>query len=209
MIEKIKKHKWKIHSCVCGILLLLFVFTAIFFEDKNWLPNILQTIGTVIGIYLTVIIFLYSKEDSDKQFREHLGHLQELNAQQILALQTSTKEQIEALQFSTNQQISSFEREIREVTNKLSDNSILLAEILRRELEKSIETFNTALKTEEAKYSDLSGWKLFRTKEEKEQQLNNQWTKIQNFKRTLEYLVTKYNQVRQFLGFETKQLNGK
>lgn len=285
MIEKFRKHKWKIHWCAFGTLILLFVFTALLFEDKIWLPNVLQTIGTIAGIYLTIIIFLRSKEDSDKQFREHLEHLQNLNAKQIevlqintekhiaalqtetekqiTALQTltekqisatqiavkeqiktiqelterqieavmnstekqintsqelnanhidalfkATEKQIDAIQRTTFEQISSFEKETRIVTDKLTDNSILLAEILGRELEKSMEAFGNAIKREEARYDDLSGWKFLRTPAEREQQLNNQWNRIQTFKKWYEYIVNKYQQVKKFVGSDQKRLNG-
>lgn len=214
-----KKNKWFYHWSVFAILVSLFVFTAIFFENKSWVPNLLQTIGTVLGIYLTIIIFLFSKEDSDKQFREHIEHLQALNTKQIdalfeatekqiKALQELTEKQIEALHKTTFDQITAFEQQTREVTNKLSDNSILLAEILGRELEKSIDVYNSTIKNEEAKLNDLSGWKLWRTPLEREQQLSIQWNRIQEFKNIYKYLVGKYNQVRRFLGFGTKQLNG-
>ncbi len=214
----LKRNKWRIHWCTFGALVFMFVFTAIFFEDKQWLGNVLQAIGTVSGIYLTIIIFLFSKEDSDKQFRKHLEHLQELNTKQIDALQSATEKQItalqeltekqiDALQKSTFEQISAFEQQIREVTDKLSDNSILLAEILGRELEKSIDIYANAVKNEEAKYNDLTGWKLLRTPAEKEQQLNNQRTRIQRIKQVLEYLMNKHNKVKEIFGFSAKQLN--
>ncbi|OFX40801.1 MAG: hypothetical protein A2X08_02570 [Bacteroidetes bacterium GWA2_32_17] len=217
-MEKLKKYKWIIHWSAFGILASLFVFTAIFFEDKDWIGNVLQAIGTIAGIYLTIIIFLQSKDESDKQFRVHIEHLQKFNTTQIEALQNSTEKQIDALQSSTEKQlntlqelnikqiealnvvtekqitalqqltekqievlhkttfdqISSFEQQIREVTNKLSDNSILLAEILARELEKSLDFYGGAIKQEEKKYSNLTNWKLLRTEAEREQQLNNQ-----------------------------------
>jgi ABC-type lipoprotein release transport system permease subunit len=123
---------------------------------------------------LTLIIFLKSKEESDRQFQNQLNHLQRLNAEhiqalqhstdkqiktlqelnakqisalqeltekQITALQELTEKQIETIRKTTFDQISSFEQQTREVTNKLTDNSILLAEILARELEKSIELY--------------------------------------------------------------------
>src|SRR5690606_26289752 len=217
-----KKHKWIIHWCTLGLLVVLFLLVAIFFEDKSWVGNVLQTIGTVAGIYLTLIIFLYSKEESDKQFREHLEHLQNLNLNQIEALQNSTEKQlktlqelnakqiktlhdlnakqievlqevtekqinalfeitekqIEALHKTTYDEISSFEKQMTEVTNKLADNSILLAEILGRELEKSMEAFGAAIQREEAKYHDLTKFKLLRTPAEREQQLSNQKNRI-------------------------------
>ena len=240
-MDKLRKHKWLINWTAFAVMVGLFVFVAIYFNGKLWLSNALQTIGTISGVYLTIIIFLQSKEESDKQFRNHLEHLQTLNTKQIEALKTSTdqqiktlqelnakqisalqeltdkqikalqeltEKQIEALHKTTFEQISSFEQQTREVTTKLSENSILLAEILCRELEKSIDLFTTAIKHEEARYNDLSGWKFLRTKEEKEKQLNNLWNKILNMKRGLEYLMTKYNQVKQFLGFGQKQLKG-
>jgi hypothetical protein len=284
MIEKIRKHKWKIHWCAFSTLILLFVFTALLFENKTWLPNVLQTIGTIVGIYLTIIIFLQSKEESDKQFREQLEHLQNLNAKQIevlqentekqlTALQTETEKQIDAIQKATEkqieasqqsvqeqiksvqelterqietvmnstekqigisqelnanhidalfkatekqvdalqrttfEQISSFEKETRIVTDKLTDNSILLAEILGRELEKSMDAFGSAIKREEARYDDLSGWKFLRTPAEREQQLNNQWNRIQSLKKWYEYIVNKYKQVKNFIGNDQRRLN--
>jgi ABC-type multidrug transport system fused ATPase/permease subunit len=192
-MEKIKKYKWIIHWSAFSLLVFLFVFTAI------W---------TIAGIYLTIIIFLHSKESSDKQFREHLEHLQELNTRQIEALFASTERQIEALQKSTHDEISAFEKQIREVTNKLADNSILLAEILGRELEKSIEDFANAINDEENRYADLSSFKLLRTQEEREKQLNSQLSRIQRFKQWYDYIVAKYNQVKNFLNKEQKKLNG-
>ena len=218
-METLRKHKWLIHWCAFAFLVIGFVLSAIFFETKTWLPNILQTIGTIIGMYLTLIIFLYSKEGDEKQFHEHLNHLQNLNHKQIEALQLLTEKQISALQQltekqidalhkTTYEQISSFEKQSREITLKLSDNSILLAEILGRELENSLGVYDDAIKREEAVYNNLSGFKLLRTKEEREIQLTNQWNKIQKIKQGYEYLVDKYNQIRSFLGFGQKRLNG-
>ncbi len=229
-MDEIKKHKWLIYWCSFGLLVLLFVLTALFFEHKPWIGNVLQALGTITGIYLTLILFLHSKEGTDKQFREHLDHLQnlnhkqiealqqstekqittlhELNTKQITALQDLTEKQIEALHKTTYDQISAFEKQIREVTDKLSDNSILLAEILGRELEKSLNVYSDAIQREEARYKDLTGFKLLRTQQERQDQLNRQWNKIEQIKRGSEYLVNKYNQLKSFLGFGQNKLNG-
>lgn len=214
-----REHKWLINWTAFAVMVGLFVFVAIYFNDKNWLSNALQTIGTIIGIYLTIIVFLQSKEESDKQFQNQLNNLQRLNAQQIEALRESTdkqisalqeltEKQIEALHKTTFEQITSFEHQTSEVTTRLSDNSILLAEILGRELEKSIDIFTNAVNQEEARFNDLSSWKLFRTREEKEQQLKNSWNRIQYIKSGLDYLNSKYDKVRVFLGFGQRQLKG-
>lgn len=259
--NKMKRKKWIINWLLFALLVVLFVFSAILFKDKLWLGNLLQTIGTVSGIYLTIIIFLQSKQSSDKQFREQLEYLQTLNQEQVEAIQTSTEKQIlslqelnskqidtlqtltekqiktiqtstkeqiqslqelnlkeisafqeltekqiEALHKTTYEEISSFETQIREVTNKLADNSILLAELLGRELEKSIEIYSNSISRENAKYDNLSKWKLLRTPQERETQLNNQWGKIEQIRKGYNYLVDKYKNVRKYLGMEQKKL---
>lgn len=174
MMKKILQFKWLIIWTVFALIVALFVFIAIYFNDIPWVSNALQTIGTISAVYLTLIIFLKSKEESDRQFQNQLNHLQRLNAEhiqalqhstdkqiktlqelnakqisalqeltekQITALQELTEKQIETIRKTTFDQISSFEQQTREVTNKLTDNSILLAEILARELEKSIELY--------------------------------------------------------------------
>jgi len=196
----LKSHKWWLHWSFLSVLLLLFVFVAFFFQDQDWVSNVLQTIGTVVGFYLTIIIFLYSKEDSDKQFREHLAHLNKINNEQIQALHNSTEKQIDTLHKLTNDQISAFEKQINDVTSKLSDNSILLAEILGRELEKSLDFYSNALNKEKREYEDLSKWKLLRTDEERQIQLKNKWARIQGIQKGVDSIVSKYNSLRGFLG---------
>jgi len=228
MIDKLKKIKWILYWSVFGLIGIVFIILAILFEDKSWIGNVLQTVGTIEGIFLTLIIFLQSKEESDKQYREQIEHLQTLNtkqiealylatekqililqemtAKQIDAIQIATEKQIDALQKTTNDEISSFEQQISEVTNRLTDNSILLAEILGRELEKSIELFNNTLNKEQTKYKDLSGWKLLRTPQEREQQLNSQWNRIEHIQKGCDYLVNKYKQLKNYFGFEQKKI---
>lgn len=247
------KYKWVIRWSLFGLMVALFIATAILFSNAKWIGNALQTIGSIAGVYATILVFLQTKHGSDAQFKQQLEHLQSLNAKQIEALQQTTEKQvttlqelnakqIEALQHTTQSQITAlqesnkkqidalfeatekqvealhqttfnqiaaFEKQIKDVTNKLTDNSILLAEILGRELEKSMEAFSSAIKLEEAKYRDLEGWKLLRTPAEREQQLNQQKSRIQVFKQWYDYIVSKYNQVRTYLSSnDSKQLNG-
>lgn len=229
MLKTIKKYKWNIHWLVLSVLILSFIISAIVFENKTWIGNVLQTIGTITGFYLTIIIFLSSKEGSDKQYREHLEHLQKLNNEHITALSNSTLKQIEviqeltknqiealhetterqiiALKKSTDEQISSFEKQTSDVTNKLGDNSVLLAEILGRELEKAINVTQNSVNKEQTKYNDLNKWKFLRTEESKQKQLASQHHRINQIKVGYNYLMTKYNYVKKFIGVEQKTLN--
>ncbi len=225
---KIKKHKWLIHWITFSILISLFVFVALYFNDKSWIGNILQTVATITGIYLTIIIFLQSKEGSDEQYREHIEQLQllnnrqidalsentkkqietfqELTAKQIETLQISTEKQIEALQNSSSEQISSFEQQINLVTNKLSDNSILLAEILGRELEKAIETYENTLKKEKTKYNDLLNFKFLRSQVQREFQIKSQIERMDQIQKGFDYLFGKYKQLKSYLGEKPNKL---
>ncbi|MBD80895.1 MAG: hypothetical protein CL840_18405 [Crocinitomicaceae bacterium] len=256
-----KRTKWTKYWVGLGMLVVSFCFVFIKYPDESWTENVLQTIGTVTGIYLTLLVFLKSKDDSDQQFKQNLEHLQKLSQDQILAvqkssqqqiqllqdlnnkqiqvlqdstekqvkalfdanqveiaafkdatekqinaIQLSTEKQIDALQSTTYEQISSFENNISEVTNKLSDTSILLAEILGRELEKAMDLYHTTLNKEKSRYRSMSGWKLGRTPEEREEQLKAQLTKIEQFESAVNYIREKYNQLKQMFGLGQKRL---
>lgn len=257
-----KRTKWTKFWVGLAFLVISFLVVFIRYPDESWTENVLQTLGTVTGIYLTLLVFLKSKDDSDQQFKAHLEHLQRLSQDQIQAvqkssedqikllqelnsiqikvlqdstekhvkalyeanqveitafkeatdkqidaIQSSTEKQIDALQKTTYEQISSFENNIREVTNKLSDTSILLAEILGRELEKAMDIYYTSLNKEKSRYKNMSSWKLMRTPEEREEQLKNQLQKIEQFEKTVDYFREKYNQLRQMFGLGQNRLN--
>jgi hypothetical protein len=234
LIGKIKAHKWRFIYCLLGILISSFIYVAIKFEDKAWLPNALQTIGTTCGFFLSLLIFFKSNEDSNRQFNENLEHLQRLNAEHISALQIATErqisnshelnsihinvlrestqnqikaiqeltdKQIHALHSATNSQIDSFEKELSEVVTRLTDNSIILGEILGRELEKSIDHFNNMLAKERRLYEDDSAFKLLRTEEERQRQIRKRLSRIAALERVIKTLKERYKNVREFLGY--------
>lgn len=203
------------------ILITMFLFSATSFQNKEWKGDVLQCLGLVIGIYLTLMLFFKSNKSSDAQFREQIEHLQRLNNDQIAALQKANQEQISKLQElnnkqvlttekstedqinaysnSINEQILSFEKNIRHVSNRLVDNSELLAELLSRELEKEIFKLNDKMKNEQKAYGRLMNWKPLRTREEKQQQLKNCNTRFEEIKNLFKALVEKYHDVQEFL----------
>jgi ABC-type multidrug transport system fused ATPase/permease subunit len=207
MWKTIKQNKWQFYWSVCLFMILLLIAIAIFFEDRTWLGNVIQTLGTIVALYAGVLVHLQSREESDKQFREQLEHLQELNSRQIEALYKSTERQIDALQQSTFKQISSFERQTRDIAEKLSENSILLAEILGRELEKAISQTTALLEHEERQLNDLKGFKLFRTEQEKQIQVANKQSRLSFIKNWIDHWNTKYNKLMNYFGFNQKLLD--
>ena len=202
-----KNYKWIIHWFIFSTIAIVLIVISLFSEKTEWIKDMMQTLATISGIYLTLIIFLQSKEESDKHFREHIDYLQKLNKNQIDVLTENTQKQIEALQDSTSEQISSFEQQINLVTNKLSDNSILLAEILGRELEKAIELYDKTLKSETIKYNNLFGFKIGRTKEDRAKQINRQFEKLNQIQNGFNYLTGKYKELKNYLGNNNKLIS--
>lgn len=202
----LSKNRWTINWIIFGLLVLTIVMLSILTEKSDWIKDLIQTLTTVSGIYLTVIIFLQTKQESDIQFKEHIEYLQQMNRASIESLNSNTSKQIETFQELTNSQISSFEEQITIVTNRLSDNSILLAEILGRELEKALDYYNSSLENEERRYNNILGFKIGRTNQEREQQIRRQVERIQQIKNGADYLYQKYQQLRNFIG-SNKRLN--
>lgn len=123
---------------------------------------------------------------------------------EIEALREATEKQVNTLQTVTYEQISVFESQMSDVTIKLSDNSILLAEILGRELEKAIQIYTDVFNQENIKYKDLASWKLLRTDDQRKAQLDAQFQKLEFIRKGHEYLLDKYNKLKTFLKLGSK-----
>ena len=203
---RFKKYKWLFYWIVFALMIGVLIFISFYFKDTIWIGNAIQTFGIVIGVYGSLLVFLKSKEDGDIQFREHLEHLQKLNTKEIEALQRATEKQIEALHQSTYRQISSFEQQTKEIANKLSENSILLAEILGKELERAISESTAMMEKAERDYSKLQGFQLFRTEKEKKDQLEKQKGIISILKQWIDFWSTKYERLKNYFGFNEKLL---
>lgn len=200
----LKEYKWVIHWSFFSIIIIVLIIITLFSKKTEWIKDMIQTLATISGIYITLIIFLQSKEESDEQFREQINQLQQLNQKQIDTLTLNTQKQIETIQNSTSEQVSSFEHEINIVVNKLSDNSILLGEILARELEKAIQLYNKTLEKETSKYKSLLSFKIGRTKEEREIQIKKQLQILDNIRKGFNSLVNKYQNLRNHFGNNNK-----
>jgi ABC-type multidrug transport system fused ATPase/permease subunit len=197
------KHKWRFYWVVFVVLVLLFIYLAFFFEDKKWLGNALQTIGSIAGVYATLLVFLHTKEGSDKQFREHLDYQQTLNNKQIEALQNATEIQITKLQEltekqiiaiaeNTNKQIQTYSSETKKIVDELTDNSVLLGEILKRELEKALMNTDQQIQLATTQLESVKGFVIGRTEIEKEQQIKYHSASLQWLNSWRERLYKKY-----------------
>ena len=61
-VLKTKQLKWKIHWSIFAILVIILVLLIFHSEKSTWIKDMIQTITTITGIYLSLIIFLQSKQ---------------------------------------------------------------------------------------------------------------------------------------------------
>lgn len=226
----ISKYKWPLSWLPFGLGVAGTIWLAVFFEDKTWLPNVLQTASIVLGIYLSLIVYLHSLEQSKKGTEEQIRELQRLNNLEIEAMrelfqkqidsltentdkqmnhfQELTEKQIETIQQSTYDQISAFEKQTNGMIQELSENTYLLAEILGRQLEDAILDTDNKIANAERVYSKLKEFQVGRNLQEKNSQLKTQVGFIEYLKNLRQHFTDKYNSVQNFLnGNEQQQLD--
>jgi hypothetical protein len=193
-------HRWKIawvaFAALCAMLL---VGTTLFWE-RQWLPNFLQAYATMIGLYLAVLVFVQGKSESDAALRLQLAHLQQLNQQEIEVMRELFQKQMDALAENTNRQIQQYAQETNRVVQKLENNSVLLAELLSKQLEDTLRDTDEEITIEERRLQDLNGWKAFRTPQEKQVQLTQQHGALNWLRQWRTYWGQKYDQLKRHFG---------
>lgn len=146
----------------------------------------------------------------DLSTREQIEEFRKTTAAQIKAIEENTNKQIQeqnklteqhiaALMKATQLQIDNYAKQTNEVVARLEDNSILLAEILLRQLEEKLGELSGHLNNAQARYEDLQGFKFLRTPKEREDQLARQRGLIQKLEQAVTYVRNKLQQVKTFL----------
>jgi hypothetical protein len=203
-----------VHWTAFALMVVMFILVAIVFENKKWIGNALQTLGSIAGVYATILVFIQTKQGSDEQFKKQIEHLQLLNYKQIEALQlvtekqitelqilnskqievlqNSTEKQINALAENTNKQILTYTIETKKIVDELTDNSVLLGEILKRELEKGILQTDQQIQEAEVRLNALRGFVFGRTEIEKARQLREHNSLLEWLKNWRARLHNKY-----------------
>ncbi|NNV55006.1 hypothetical protein [Limnovirga soli] len=193
----IRKNKWTFWWLLFGVFVIIFIFYIIEHISRSDFNSALLQFGSIIiPLFAAIIIMLQNNEQIDRSTKIQLDHLQKLNDReieelqklfqkqidvltentnkQILEFKTMTNEQIKSLQENTNKQILSYTEQTQKVIDELSDNAILLGEILKRELEKGIQHANQQIKDAEKTLEELKGFILGRSEEDKAQQIKQQ-----------------------------------
>ena len=179
------RNKWILAWAGVVALFVFMVAGTWLFADRPWQGAFMQTLGTAVAMYASLLIFLQSQAANNKALREQMDHIKE-----------QTDKQIAAIAANTNRQITEYSRETLKVVSKLEENSLLLGEILKRNLEESISDFNSRLAQAQTDLSKVESWQPMRTPEQKAAQVANQYTRITQLQQARDYLLTKYHKLR-------------
>ena len=200
--------------------MILFILYIIEHISKNDFNGALLQFGSIlIPLFAAIIIMLQNNEQIDKSTKVQLDHLQMLNDREIDEMQKLFQRQIDTLIESTNKQINEFQRMTNEqiisfqetankqiqsntigtqnIVDELTDNSVLLGEILKRELEKGIQHADQQMHIAQKNLEDIQGFKLGRTDEEKATQIEQQMKLVDWLKGWRNRLHKKYNSLKQ------------
>ena len=196
-----------------------FIWGIFYFQEESWYGGYVQSTVTIIPLLFGLIVFLISRADGDESHQQQLRKMDELNDDKIQILKDGFQSQIDALMESTNKQIENYQTEtskhikaIQEstqeqiqsnrehteaVVKRLEENSTLLAEILMRQLEEALEEFQGRLNQANAEMENLKGWKLFRSRDQRQKQLRQQEVKINIITKGYNYLMEKYKMIKE------------
>lgn len=179
------RNKWILAWAGVVALFVFMVAGTWLFADRPWQGAFMQTLGTAVAMYASLLIFLQSQAASNKALREQMDHIKE-----------QTDKQIAAIAMNTNRQITEYSRETLKVVSKLEENSLLLGEILKRNLEEAIGDFDERIAHAEQDLRSSASWKLLRTPEEKAQQLAHRKNRLEQLTNWRHYLYGKYERLR-------------
>ena len=140
------------------------------------------------------------RESTQEQIKEN----QKSTELQISELQRSTERQIDALQTATNDQIQSFEHKMTEMIQEMTDNSLLLGEVLGRQLEEALVDTEAKLYKEQREMENVKSLKLFRLPADKKRQIQTQQQRIDYYERAKKYFSEKYEWLQRYI----RGLNG-
>jgi len=204
-----KKNKWSFWWILFGVFVGVFIIYIIEHISKNDFNSALLQFGSIlIPLFAAIIIMLQNNDQIDKSTKLQLEHLQTLNDREIEEMQKlfqkqidvlveNTNTQINTLQENTSRQIANNTEQTQKVVDELTDNSVLLGEILKRELEKGIQHAEQQLQMAQKTLEDLKGFKIGRTEEEKLIQIKEQVKIVEWLKGWRDRLHKKYTSLKQ------------
>jgi hypothetical protein len=192
----IKKNQLRI---LLSFLLFVYGTIAILHFDKTWMNSFLQIGAIILTIVFTLIVIIENNKVIAIDTERQINALSENTDKRIKAISENTDRQIHELQRLTGKQIEHYQQETQKLVEQLKDNSELLAGILQRHLEDTIEETQKELKAAEHDLNEAKNFKIFRTDKEKEIQIQNKTTFVQRIGKKLNYVKGQYSKLMSFI----------
>jgi len=190
--------KIKISWLAFGIIVIVYAVIGIINYDGNWTNSFLQVGAILLTMVFTIFLTIENNKQLARQTRDQIDFISENTDRQINESKKFTEEQIKAIKESTDKQIENYRRETEKLCQELKNNTELLAGILKRQLEEAIQETIDELDRAKYKLNDLSGFKIFRSKEEKEKQLKKHKLLIERVENKLKYFKESYIKISKF-----------
>ena len=102
------KHFWAILWWVLGGLTALWILVAFWDLDKSWQPTFMYTLGIMISVSASVMMFLRSRRESERALHLQLDRMQEMHGNEIKVLQEGFNRQLQTITTETQRQIDAF-----------------------------------------------------------------------------------------------------
>jgi hypothetical protein len=177
-------------------VLFCFMFVeAVLHWEKQWLSNFLTTYGTGLAILLAVLIYAHGQAASEKATREQMAHLQKLNQEEIAEMRILFQRQMDHMAEQTNRQIMEYSRETLKVVSKLEENSLLLGEILKRNLENAIDDYEGREADANHALVKAESFQLLRTPEQKAAEMQRRRAHLERVRSVKNFFVDMYHRV--------------
>lgn len=178
---------WLFFICLIGLCLVLIFIPSLLHEKIHDL--LVEALGAFIGVYLSLLIFMKSKEHSDEQNRLYLEAVHENARNQINAYMASTDRQIEEWARNTQRQIDAIlEASHTQVTalKQTKGSTSYERAAHRRQLSYEISGLNEALREAHQELERRKEFVFLRKKEERRKEIADQDKIIEDLLQKLE-----------------------
>lgn len=187
------RNSWVLAWCGFAGLFLFMLMACSAFWERPWLGNFLSAFGTGIAVMLAILIYAHGQAAQAKATREQMDHLQQLNREANEHMASLFQRQMDHLSEQTNRQITEYSRETLKVVSKLGENSLLLAELLKHELEDAIGENNNLLEHAQKEFNKTHQPKFLRTPDERAVQIAQSGRFLERVRAWGDYLQRKYH----------------
>lgn len=190
----LKRFKWPIYWSFFAVLVSSCVLFVYLEETKDPAGEsahrelLVEMLGSFTGVYLSLLIFMKSKEHADQQNREYLEHVQHNNNLHIQAMMQATERQIEEYRRNAERQIAAIleasQLQVKAMRQAQGDTSYERA-AHRRQLGYEISALKGELKLAEEELERRKIFVFLRTSEERKRELDEQNAVIRDLKQKL------------------------